>query len=88
MLLFVLQDKFCDRPPPSAAQPQGKPRDYSSALFAAALFLSVWSSLRLIAPREVSFGFDAALAAACLVLGLATMVHCVRSFCAARQTRV
>jgi hypothetical protein len=87
MLLFVLQDKFRDRPPPSAAEPEGKPRDYGSALFAAALFLSAWSGLRLIATREVSFGFDVALAAGCLVLGLATMAHCLRSLGPTRENR-
>jgi transposase len=79
MLLFLLHDKFRDRPErrPPATPVFGQFREDARALFGAGLFLSLWCVLRLFAARGHGLNVDVVLALLCLYVGVAAVLRSV-----------
>ena len=79
-MLLLLMRARSHRPPPSEGlHSGGKARDYTAEVVAAALFLSGWCLLRLLVSGDTSRGVDAALAVSGLVVGVGTVMHCLRA---------
>lgn len=78
MLLFLMR-RYSSPPPLPEAVRADERRQYPMELLAAALFLSGWCVLRLFVSRDTSHGVDAPMAASCLMGGVFTVAHCLRS---------
>jgi len=79
MLLFLMRDHFPPLPLPEPVHAGSEVRPYTTELLSAALFLSGWCVLRLLASHDTSHGIDALLAVSGLVVGFGTAMQCLRS---------